>query len=572
MTERNSWERTWRRRFGRRRFVVGGVTSVAGLTALACAGSAAPAPAPVEATKAPTTAPAAAPTTAPSPAAAPKLGGVLKYGVTGETTTMDPHATQSTLLLSQGGGNTYSRLVMPTSGPQRKGDELLIVGDAAESWSQPDDITYLFKMRPGLKFQNVAPVNGREATAQDVAYSFTRQRDLKVTTSFLPVWEKIEAVDKQTLKITLAKPDADFLITLASYANVILAKEAVDIKGDLKEGPTIGSGPWILDKFEPNSVARLKKNPDWYIKGVPYLDALEFVRINDDQVKLAAFRTQELGYGMPSFSRKDIDGLQKQFPQLVVGVNRRMGTGLEMGYDQTKPPFNDKRVRQAFQIAVDRQQIFDTAMDGDGWWTTMIQFPDLSYNLPEDEFKTKWFKRDVAQAKQLLAAAGVQTPLEVEFLHLQFQQNWTAAAELTMAQLKEIGVNGRLKIQDAAAWTVSQTGQGDYQAYHGPLLPPASTNADLYQRFYSGGGRNPSKTKDPTLDKMIDQQAVMSRDPEGRKKLLMDIQRYILDQAYVTAIWGSQTPFVMWPWFKNYRVVGQRSGDNEPLIWVWLDK
>src|SRR5262245_57268262 len=130
MADSISWRRMGRSRIGRRRFVVSGVTSVAGLTALACAGSAAPAPAPAEATKAPTTAPAGAPATAPSPAAAPKLGGVLKYGVTGETTTMDPHATQSTLLLSQGGGNTYSRLVTPTSGPQRKGDELLIVGDA----------------------------------------------------------------------------------------------------------------------------------------------------------------------------------------------------------------------------------------------------------------------------------------------------------------------------------------------------------------------------------------------------------------------------------------------------------
>src|SRR5262249_45028750 len=163
------------------------------------------------------------------------------------------------LLFSQGPGVAYSRLVKPTAGPERKGDEILIVGDVAERWDQPDDATYIFKLRPGSRFHNIPPVEGRELTAEAIVYSFTRQRELRPTASFLPQIEKIEAPDRQTLRISLGRPDADFLPTLAAAQNVIVAREAVDLKGDLKEGPTIGSGPWISERWEPNSVARVRK-------------------------------------------------------------------------------------------------------------------------------------------------------------------------------------------------------------------------------------------------------------------------------------------------------------------------
>jgi peptide/nickel transport system substrate-binding protein len=572
MSRSNYGPRTRYTRLSRRRVVIGGVTTGAGLAALACSATPAP-PAPVGATSAPAAPAAAAPAPTGTPeGGVPKLGGALKFGATGETSTLDPHGTQSTLLLSQGPGVAYARLVTPTSGPQRKDDSLVIVGDMAERWDQPDDTTYVFKLRPGVKWHNIPPVNGRELVADDIVYSYNRQVEMRINASYLPAGAKFEAVDKQTVKVTLPKPDADFLATLAAYHNVIVAREAVDLKGDLKEGPTIGTGPWIHESWTPNSVARVKKNPDYYQKGLPYLDALEFPRISDDQVKIAAFRAQELGRAMPGLTAKDIAALKQQFPQLVTGSYRLIASGLEMGFDQTKPPFNDKRVRQAFQIGIDRQQIIETAFDGSGWVSTLLKVPDHSYVVPDEELKTKWYKRDVAAARQLLAAAGVQTPLEVEFFHLQFVQTWTTAAELTIAQLKEIGVNARLKVVDTTVWSTQQAGQGEYQAYHGAILSGSSANADLYQRYYSTGSRNPTKTRDKTLDDMIDRQAVMSRDPEGRKRALLEIQRYLLDQVYATSIETFVSVYANWPWMRNYRPILQNTGDHEPLTWVWLDK
>src|SRR5205823_3608385 len=83
--------------------------------------------------------------------------------------------------------------------------------DLAESWEQPDELTYVFKLRPNAKFQNIAPVNGREVVAEDVKYSFERQIALKINAGRLPQFARIESVDAKTVKIVTPKPDADFL-------------------------------------------------------------------------------------------------------------------------------------------------------------------------------------------------------------------------------------------------------------------------------------------------------------------------------------------------------------------------
>src|SRR5438552_13989438 len=98
------------------------------------------------------------------------------------------------------------------SGPDIKAPTFLPVGDLAESWDQPDDLTYVFKLRRGVKFHNLPPVNGRELTAEDVTYSFQRIRDLKIYAGNLAGVAKFEAPDKYTVKLTLNKPDADFLL------------------------------------------------------------------------------------------------------------------------------------------------------------------------------------------------------------------------------------------------------------------------------------------------------------------------------------------------------------------------
>jgi ABC-type transport system substrate-binding protein len=223
-------------------------------------------------------------------------------------------------------------------------------------------------------------------------------------------------------------------------------------------------------------------------------------------------------------------------------------------------------------MAIDQKAIADTIFGGQGWNTTTLVLPDFDWNLPDQEYRDRWFKRDVAAARQMLRAAGVPEGFELEMVHLQLVPDWTTAGELVIAQLKEIGINARLRPVDAAGWNEQQAGRGEYLAYHGPPQPQASASADLRIRFRSGGSRNSSRITDARLDEMIDRQATLVRDVEGRKRLLQDIQRHLLEQGYIIPTWGSQVLSARWPWVKNYRLLNQPSNEPDIFAYTWIDK
>src|SRR5439155_4473853 len=105
----------------------------------------------------------------------------------------------------------YSTLMTYRSGADIQAPSYIPTGDLAESWEQPDDLTYIFKLRRGVKFHNIAPVNGRELVADDLLYSYQRILAKKSFAGFLAGIAKTEAVDKATLKLTLQRPNPDIL-------------------------------------------------------------------------------------------------------------------------------------------------------------------------------------------------------------------------------------------------------------------------------------------------------------------------------------------------------------------------
>jgi ABC-type transport system substrate-binding protein len=568
----------WLRRRARRRSVLragaSGVVSLAGLAAWAGCSPAPTGPA------APTTAPAAGgpaasggPTATVAPAGeTPKYGGVARYPISGDAPHLDPHQTNAPNIIIGGGSLAYSRLVKADAGPNRKGDSFLVAGDLAESWTQPDDLTYIFKLRPGIKWQNIAPVSGRALVAEDVRYSFERILGLKTNASFLAPMQKVEAVDPQTVKLTLSRADADFLGSLANYTNVVVAKEAVDVKGDLKEGPTIGTGPWLLDKWEKEQVAVVKKNPDYFLKGLPYMDGIEFPRVADFTTAVQAFRAGQLDEGpSASLTLKELNAMKQADPGLQIIRSRSRTNWMELMFDLGKPPFNDLRVRQAFQLALDRPSIYETVFEGLGFYQAPLMLPDLEWILPEDELKSKWFKRDVAGAKQLLAQAGFPNGLDVEITHMVYSQLWNADAELEVAQLKEAGIRATLKPLDLPVYigTIRTEGSG-YQVSHATNFMSAAPNAFLFSNLHSTGSQNFSKLKDPKVDELIEKQSVI-RDLAGRKAALADLQRYLLDQVVPsTVVYGLESVIARRGRLRNRRSVGQAAAEADLWTYAWL--
>src|SRR5262249_27171254 len=147
---------------------------------------------------------------------------------TGDPPNLDLHTQVTLSLFTMGPALAYSKLLQYKADSSVKSGEFIATGELAESWQQADDTTFVFKLVPNAKWHNLAPVNGRPVVTDDIKFSFERQLALKTNAAKLGGLNKIDVVDPQTLRLSLAKPDADFLATLADTRNKVVAREVVD--------------------------------------------------------------------------------------------------------------------------------------------------------------------------------------------------------------------------------------------------------------------------------------------------------------------------------------------------------
>ena len=241
----------------------------------------------------------------------------------------------------------------------------IIEPDLAERWEELDDTTYVFHLRQGVKWHNKPPVNGRELVAEDVKFTYDRFLTEKGSANryLLDSVDRIEVVDRYTVKFLLKEPYVWFISVLAYPTSMwIIAPEVIQQYGDLKRPETaIGTGPFILEHYEPNVKTVFKRNPDYYREGQPYVDGVEWLVINDESTGLAMYRTGQIDCG-PGINwavrQQDLEALKKSHPRLMyqdfLSQNSRVVT---MRNDM--PPFNDVRVRRAISHAIDRGAIND---------------------------------------------------------------------------------------------------------------------------------------------------------------------------------------------------------------------
>ena len=184
-------------------------------------------------------------TTGPADAQAPKRGGTFRLRSHVQPVHFDPHQTIafSTMIpLSF----AYSRLVRVKAGSAVVPGTQPIEGDLAESWTQPNETTYVFKLRRGVRWHPKPPVNGRELTAEDVKYTYERFLTIKGNGNrgMLEQVDKIETPDKHTVRFILKEPFAWFIEALGSTSTWIIARECVEQFGDLKKPESVvGTGP-----------------------------------------------------------------------------------------------------------------------------------------------------------------------------------------------------------------------------------------------------------------------------------------------------------------------------------------
>ena len=194
----------------------------------------------------------------------------------------------------------------------------------AERWEELDDTTYVFHLRQGVKWHNKPPLNGRELVAEDVKFSYDRflAEPGNANRYMLDRVERVEVVDRYTVKFVLKEPYV-WLISVLAYPTSmwIIAPEVVEKYGDLKRVETaIGTGPFLLERYEPNVKTVFKRNPEYYRDGQPYVDGVEWLVITDESTGLAMYRTGQIDCG-PGINwavrQQDVEAFKKSHPHLM---------------------------------------------------------------------------------------------------------------------------------------------------------------------------------------------------------------------------------------------------------------
>jgi len=426
-------------------------------------------------------------------AATPKTGGTIQTTIIGDPPTLDPFLNLS--YRSQGVASfVYSRLFQIETGPNIEPGDLRVSPDVAASSEQPDKMQFTVKLKPNVKWQNVAPVNGRAFTSADVKYSFERFMAKSPNRTALSPVTSLETPDDHTVIFKTSMPMAPLAFYLASPTHLyLMPREVIEADGDASKR-MIGTGPLILEEYQPSAIFKWKKNPDYHVAGQPYVDGATWIIIADTATATANLRSGKLDIaGIPS---ADLDSMKQANKNMTV-VPYTGFTCNSLWFDITKPPFNDIRVRQAASMAVDRKGLVDAAYNGKGAIQNIVPAGYSAWTLPVDDPKMgnskQYLEHNVKKAKELLASAGHTNGLTTTLSGTTgYGATNNQVMELLAEMLKEANFNVTLNMKEYAAH-IATTFVGKFDGMAGGVGSTFFEPDDMFTSLYF----STSPRKDP---------------------------------------------------------------------------
>jgi len=520
-----------RRQFLRRLTGIAGGTGAMAL--LAACGSEAPAAAPTAAPAAqPTAAPAAQPTaalaaaptaiptTAPAVTSGPKVGGSLTWAIEQDPANLLPFGSANT---SNHWGKEfiYDSLV--------EWDKDLNVQPAlAESYETPDENTWIWHLRQGVKFHD-----GSEMTAEDVKYSMDLQADppepgIKVA-QYPAQIESVEVVDKYTVKFNMKGPDPTVLGYLA------WARYSPVVKKDAYQGNVLtagnGTGPFKLIEYVANDRLTYERHADFWKEGQPYLDQLTLKVLPDESARVAALRSGAIdGCTISSDTVPSLQGDPNiTILQGLVSAPRV----IQFTMKNEGKPWENKLVRQAISKAIDRQMIIDNVYGGAAELSGPIPPGYGDWYITPEELAAKWFAPDMEEAKRLMAEAGYADGFSVTLHTLPAAH--AQSAEIVKELLRELNIEVNVIVEEIGTFA-QRVGEGNFEwcgTARGMRHDPTGYLNDFGRphvgqaaNWFAGG----EGWKNEELSDLFEKMAV-NLDIPSRKEQVRRIQELVLDEV-----------------------------------------
>jgi len=369
--------------------------------------------------------------------------------------------------------NILNRLVEFERGTTKIGPGL------AESWEISDDgLTYTFKLRKGVKFHTTKDFTPtRDFNADDVLYSFNRQGDPNhpdhklsggqyeyYNSMGMPdLIKSIDKVDDYTVRFVLNRPEAPFIANLGMpFASILSAEYADKMRAagtpDRIDQNPVGTGPFQLVNYQKDAVIRYKAHPDYWGGKAP-IDTLVFSITPDAAVRYAKLQAGEC-HLMPYPNPADLEAMRAD-PDIKVQEKEGLNVGY-LAFNVEQKPFDDKRVRQALNMAINKDAIIDAIYLGAGKKAKNPIPPTIwSYN---DEIVD--YKYDPAAAKKLLADAGYPEGFETDIWAMPVQRpynpNARRMAEMIQADWEKVGVKAKIVTYEWGEY-LKRTKLGEHQ-------------------------------------------------------------------------------------------------------------
>ncbi|MSQ11672.1 MAG: hypothetical protein EXR48_03085 [Dehalococcoidia bacterium] len=443
------------------------------------------------------------------------------------------------------------------NGQRARNDNNVIVPGVFERWELPDPLTYVFHLRKGVMWPQTSPMAraDREVTSADMLFFLNTTKTEGITSANYTEVDKFEALDRYTIKMTMKSPVADMLLNIAHTSQAIFPKECYDEKDCLTGAvKSVSPGPFLVSGYEEGQKVEFKRNPEFYLKGLPYYDGLIQYNVIDPIAVVAGFTTGQIDDSFSTAVEEAYNLLERVPGSKMQAIGGHAGVPGVMRAI-LKGPLADVRVRRALTMTMDIPNSWELSNGGFHLMAPLVPrelFGDDFYYTIEQ--LGEWYQFNPERAKALLAEAGYpdgfSTKIQAfsfswygEGIALNWQANWK----------KYLNVKADIGRLDFMAWfTLYKEGSWDgYMAQVCCWVPSCwGTSDDVFAQFIPGSPQNSQKINDPKINDFYQRQR-RELDPFKRNQILVEFEKYELDQLYVSRTGFCSNFTLFQPWEMN---------------------
>ncbi len=447
----------------------------------------------------------------------------------------------------------------------------------AESWTiSPDGRKYTFKLRRDVKWHD-----GKPFTADDVVFTFGEFLvDVHPRSKAVFQRTKVVKLDSHTVEFVLTEPFSPLIRSFDTIGAPILPAhlyKGTDLRKNPASSTPVGTGPFKFKEWKRGEYIHLVRNDTYWRKGLPYLDEIYYRFVPDAASRALAMEGQQFHIATQN-DLELIDAARLAKLPYLQATNKGWEWGSPIAWIELnlrKPPYNDKRFRQAIMHALNRQQFRDNIFQG----FAKIATGPIHSDSPFYEPQVRNYDYNKAKAEALLdemglkkGANGVRTT--VKLLGLPYGEVWNRAAESTRQALRQVGIEVVLESSDAAGW-VDRLKNWDFEMIMTYLTTLSDPALGVSRTFLTDNQRkgvpftNESGYSNPKVDALF-KEAASTVDEARRKQLYSEVQKILVDDAAV--IWLVE---LQWPTVTNKRLhdaVINGLGPNGNFAEAWLEK